>query len=249
MCSGFERRTWLSAGITSERLASDTLGGLGSRWRQIGRRHVGALRNTDGVDTSRAISNDPSRGKPDWVNTMGGPLIAVPATALNAWRGCTMEGVIAGDGTAPDDYDRVCEVNTLAEAIPVGENGAQALVLGDEPARSCFLPDHRGFLRWLAAYSEAELMTAAEKVLTDPATPWEECGSWVTDGPAVLMDSAESGAELDVRYSDGRLPEQAPVPLSAGRWRIRAVHTQPDDGIWVGLVQLLPVEAEGESKP
>lgn len=40
----------------------------------------------------------------------------------------------------------------------------------------------------------------------------------------------------------GGLPAQAPVPLPAGRWRVRAVHTEADEENWVGLVQILPVE-------
>lgn len=176
------------------------------------------------------------------MESFGGPLIAVPVSALDAWHGCTDSGVTAGDATAADDYDRACAVDDLAAAIAVGENGALALVLGDEPATSCFLTEHRTFLRWLAADSAAGLMSAAEAVLSDPATRWEECGSWVTDGPAVLMDSAEAGAGLDVEYPGGGLPAQAPVPLPAGRWRIRAVHTKADEDNWVGLVQLLPVD-------
>jgi hypothetical protein len=95
------------------------------------------------------------------------------------------------------------------------------------------------FLRWLAAGSEAELRSAADAVLADPATVWEECGTWVTDGPAVLMDSAVAGSDLGVEYPGGGMPDGAPVPLSAGRWRVRATHTEVDGGSRVGLVQLL----------
>lgn len=63
----------------------------------------------------------------------------------------------------------------------------------------------------LAADSESDLLAAAEAVLVDPATEWEECGTWRTDGQAVLMDSADAGADLGVEYPDeGGLPEQAP---------------------------------------
>ncbi|MFD9214571.1 Imm21 family immunity protein [Streptomyces sp. NPDC059544] len=52
---------------------------------------------------------------------------------------------------------------------------------------------------------------------------WEDCGVWETDGPAVLMDSAEAGAGLAMPYpGSSRRPEQAPVAVAAGRWRIRA---------------------------
>ena len=116
------------------------------------------------------------------------------------------------------------------------------LVLGDEPATSCYLPEHRTFLRWLAADSETRLRSAAEAALTDPATKWEECGDWVTDGPAVLMDAATPGAELNERYPEGGVPEHAPVPLSPGRWRMRATQAWVDPDTQVGLVRLLAAD-------
>ncbi|WP_322987311.1 Imm21 family immunity protein [Phaeacidiphilus oryzae] len=85
---------------------------------------------------------------------MGGPLIAVPVSALDAWAGGTLHGLVIG-GAAPDDYDRACTVDGLAGVIAVGDGPAQALVLADEPATSCYLPEHRAFLCWLAADSEA----------------------------------------------------------------------------------------------
>ncbi|MFJ1550574.1 Imm21 family immunity protein [Streptomyces sp. NPDC088246] len=87
------------------------------------------------------------------------------------------------------------------------------------------------------------MKAAAEAVLADPATKWEECGVWVSDGPAVLMDSTEAGAELTVEYPGGGMPAQAPIPLPTGRWRVRAVHTEADEENRVGLVQLLPIDA------
>lgn len=171
---------------------------------------------------------------------MGGPLIVIPVSALDAWRGCTEDGMVLSDGPDPDDYDRACAVNDLADTITVGEEGTQALVLGDEPATTCYIPEHRVLVRWLAASSEAELKAAAEAILTDPATPWEECGTWTTDGPAVLMDSAEAGTDLNVEYPDGGLPAQAAVSLPAGHWRVRAIHAKADEENWVGLVQMLP---------
>lgn len=116
-------------------------------------------------------------------------------------------------------------------------------MLADEPATSCFLPEHRAFLRWLAADSEDEMKAAARAVLADPATEWEEYGTWSSDGPATLMDSAESGSALDTEYMGGGTPSQASVALPAGRWRIRATHTKADEDSWVGLVQMLPIES------
>ncbi|MHC3815781.1 MULTISPECIES: Imm21 family immunity protein [unclassified Streptomyces] len=81
----------------------------------------------------------------------------------------------------------------------------------------------------------------AAAVLADLVTQWEECGMWITDGPAVLMDSAEAGAELNVEYPGGGLPVQAGISLPPGRSRVRAVHTEADEENWVGLVQLLAI--------
>ncbi len=183
-----------------------------------------------------------------WVESMGGPLIVVPVSALHSWGGCTEDGVIVGGTDQSDDYDRACEVADLAEVISLGGHGdISALVLGDEPATTCYLPESRAFVRWLAADSEAELLAAAKAVLNDPATPWSECGLWETDGPAVLMDSATAGNDLGAPYPDGRgEPEQAPVPLPAGRWRVRAFHRWAGESAWVGVVQLLP-EADARS--
>jgi hypothetical protein len=72
---------------------------------------------------------------------MGGPLVVVPVSALAGWGGCTETGVIVGGAATPDDYDRACAVEGLAGTVAVGGDGAEALVLADEPATSCYLPE------------------------------------------------------------------------------------------------------------
>ncbi|MEU0008249.1 Imm21 family immunity protein [Streptomyces sp. NPDC006314] len=193
--------------------------------------------------TSSSIADVAPGPSPVWVESMGGPLIVAPVSALASWGGCTESGLMVGDAIAPDDYDRACAVDDLAGVIPIDENGRQALVLADEPATSCYLPGHRAFLRWLAAETEAGLRAAADAVLADPATVWDECGTWVSDGPAVLMDSAEAGSDLGIEYPDRGMPAEAPVSPPAGRWRVRATQTKVDEENWVGLVQLLPAES------
>ncbi|GHH23287.1 hypothetical protein Srubr_20090 [Streptomyces rubradiris] len=63
-----------------------------------------------------------------------------------------------------------------AGAIAVGACAVTALVLADEPARTCFLPKKLLFVRWAAADSEAELFVAVEAVLADPDTAWRTAG-------------------------------------------------------------------------
>ncbi|MFI1171035.1 Imm21 family immunity protein [Streptomyces melanogenes] len=171
------------------------------------------------------------------MESLGGPLIVVPLSVLAEWGGCSENW---GEESSPvEDYDRAGAVEGWAGLLDVGCNGAQALVLADEPATSRYLPEQRVFIRWLAADSESELLTAAQAVLVDADAGWEDVGVWETDGPAVLMDSTTPGAELNEEYPDGGRPEQAPVALPAGRWRVRAVHTTGEFP-WVGVVQLLP---------
>ncbi|MGW7071054.1 Imm21 family immunity protein [Streptomyces sp. NPDC054855] len=177
-----------------------------------------------------------------WVESMGGPLIVVPVSALSWWHGCTEAGEVLGDPGIADDYDRACAVDGYAEAIPVGSDGATALVLGDEPAMTCYLPEHHAFVRWLGADSEAGLLTAAEHAMADPGTEWEDCGVWETNGAAVLMDSAVAGGELTATEAeltpDPEFPEQAPVGLPAGRWAVQAAHAQAENTS-VGIVRLV----------
>jgi hypothetical protein len=189
-----------------------------------------------GMD-ARDVDGVPGTGC-SWVESFGGPLLVVPVSAVGQWSGSAGADV-PGE---PDDYDRACAVDDLAGVIPVGADGALALVLADEPAMTCYLPQHRAFLRWLAAESEADLVAAAEAVLVASDTVWEECGIWETDGPATLMDSADVGAELNVTYPGGGEPEQAGVAVPAGRWRIRAVQAWANDETEVGLVQMLPAD-------
>ncbi len=174
---------------------------------------------------------------PIWVQSLGGPLVVVPVDALSAWGGAA-----AGrdDSEHSDDYDRACAVDGWAGVLPIGDGPAQALVLGDEPATTCYLPDHRLFVRWIAADSEPELLAATAAHLVSPLTEWEECGVWETSGPALLMDSATPGAEVNAEYPNGGgLPEQAPVPITAGRWRTRAAYSK-SEGVWANLVHLVP---------
>lgn len=193
--------------------------------------------------TSSSTADDASHLYPAWVESIGGPLIVVAVSTLTSWSGCTESGLTPGGASAPDGYDRACAVDDLAGLISIDENGGQALVLADEPATTCYLPQHRAFLRWLAAETEAGLRAAADAVLAAPATVWEECGTWVTDGPVLLMDSSRMGSDLGIEYPDGGMPAEGSVPLPAGRWRVRATQTKVDEENWVGLVQLLPAES------
>ncbi|MCQ8773070.1 Imm21 family immunity protein [Streptomyces telluris] len=73
------------------------------------------------------------------MESLGGPLIAVPVSLLAEWGGCSENW---GEESSPvEDYDRACAVEGWAGLLDVGRRGGQALVLADEPATSRYLPE------------------------------------------------------------------------------------------------------------
>jgi hypothetical protein len=190
------------------------------------------------MDDASSPVDESALAAPAWVTSLGGPLIVIPVSALNDWHGSAHAGLSTSGGDTPDDYDRACEIDGLAAAISVGQKGKQGLVLADEPAMTCYLAQSRTFVRWLAADSGTDLVNAATVVLNDPDTAWEECGTWDTDGSAVLMDSVHAGSELGIRYPDEGAPEYVPVSIPAACWKVRAVQAWVDEQTYVGLVNL-----------
>ncbi|MFF7975056.1 Imm21 family immunity protein [Streptomyces sp. NPDC007905] len=159
-------------------------------------------------------------GALEWVESGGGPLIAVPETVLPFWAGADSEELAT-------DYDRACEVDGYVGLLPVGDSAA--LVLGDEPASTSYLPDHGTFVRWSAANSENELLTQIPAALD--AAVWGDEIRWNVPGPVVLFDSAWPGGAAQGE-------EHLRVPLEPGPYAVRAAYAQPGPETWVGLVRL-----------
>ena len=156
----------------------------------------------------------------EWVESGGGPLIAVPEAVLPFWSGA--------DGEEMDtDYDRACEVDGHVGLLPVGDSAA--LVFGEEPVSTSFLPEHATFVRWSAAHSEDELLAGVPAAL-DSAV-WGSEVHWRVPGPVLLSDSAWPGGDAD-------RTEHLRVPLAAGSYSVRAAYAQPGPETWVGLVQV-----------
>lgn len=159
-------------------------------------------------------------GAVEWVESGGGPLIAVPETVLPFWAGAD------GDETA-SDYDRACEVDGFVGLLPVGDSAA--LVFGDEPASTSYLPDHGTFVRWCAADSEEELLARVPAALATAV--WDHEVRWKVPGTVVLFDSAWPGPETE-------RTEHLRVALEPGTYAVRAAQVQPGPETWLGLVQL-----------
>ncbi|XVV08612.1 immunity 21 family protein [Actinoplanes sp. CA-131856] len=164
-----------------------------------------------------------------WVSSGGGPLLAAPQSALSLWTGAdSTDGPVETWG----DYGRACAVDGYIGVVAIGQQ--QALVLGDEPATTTYLPSERLFLRWAAADEEDDLVSAARQAVRN-GVEWDadEDVRWVVDGPVVLFDSAWPGTELE---ADNHLV----VELPPGTYRARAAHRADGDN-WMILVQLQPV--------
>src|SRR5690606_9008604 len=162
-------------------------------------------------------------GTAQWVESGGGPLVAVPETVLPFWTGADGE-------EAASDYDRACEVDGAVGLLPVGDT--TALVLGDEPAATAYLPEHGTLVRWLAADSEAELLAGVGAALD--TADWEPEAEWRVPGPGVLFDAAWPGVP-----STGT--DHLRLDLPAGRYAVRAAQVRPGAETWLSLVQLRPL--------
>ncbi|WP_328556840.1 MULTISPECIES: immunity 21 family protein [unclassified Streptomyces] len=159
-------------------------------------------------------------GAVQWVESGGGPLIAIPEVVLPFWSGAD------GDDMSCD-YDRACDVEGFVGLLPVGDT--RALVLGDDPASTTYLPEHGVFVRWCAAESEDELLSVVPAALADAV--WEPEVHWNVPGPVVLFDAAWPGAASENT-------DHLRVVLEPGRYAVRAARVEPGPETWVGLVQL-----------
>jgi hypothetical protein len=142
-----------------------------------------------------------------WLESGGGPFAVVARASLPHWS-----------GTAAD-YDRACEV-----ADPVGvltlSDGSQALVLGDEPLATAYLPDCLALVRWGYAESEDGVADLIRAGLA--AAVWEEGPVLSTTGELVMFDAAYPGTGVGV------LTDGTALALPAGTYRIDSARIEPD---------------------
>ncbi|MFG2026868.1 immunity 21 family protein [Streptomyces sp. NPDC048825] len=167
------------------------------------------------------------QGAVEWVESGGGPLIAIPEVVLPFWTGA--DGV-----ELASDYDRACDVDGYIGLLPVGNT--TALVLGDDPASTAYLPEHGTFVRWCAAESERQLLAGVPAALD--AAVWQREVHWDIPGAVVLFDAAWPG-------NDAEKAGHLRIALEAGRYTVRAAYAEPGPETWLGLVQLRQVAPLG----
>ncbi|MGW0820585.1 immunity 21 family protein [Streptomyces sp. NPDC002845] len=155
-----------------------------------------------------------------WVESGGGPLIVLPEAVLPFWTGADGDEISS-------DYDRACDVDGHAGFVPVGDT--RALVLGDDPAATTFLPEHDTFVRWYAADSETELLAGVPAALD--AAVWEPESEWRVPGPVLLFDAAWPGEAAE-------RTDHLRVTLEPGRYGVSTAYVSSGPETWLGLVRL-----------
>jgi hypothetical protein len=164
-----------------------------------------------------------------WVESNGGPLVAVPQQDLSLWRSAP-EDPHADDPSGWGDYGRACEVGDYLGILPIAHS--QALVFGEVPEPTTFLPERSIFVRWEGANSEAALLGSVDAALS--MASWQSEVRWNVPGPVVLFDSAYPGADVFAHLAG----EHLVIDLAPGCYSVRHASVEPDDDTMIGLIQL-----------
>jgi hypothetical protein len=161
-----------------------------------------------------------------WVTSLGGPLILIPRSACTFWGGAPR-----GYPDEEGDYGRAGGVDDCIGLIDVGP--AQALVLGDYPARTTFLPGHGILLREIAGGDDDEVIAAALGAL--PGLTWESQLTWEITEPLILIDSV-----YDYRDVVSAEAGQLRVDLTPGRYTVEAAYVEIPGIAYLILVRIAP---------
>lgn len=160
----------------------------------------------------------------EWVGRHGGgPLIAVPSSRLESWS-----------GRHGDDLDRARSSDHYLSFVEV--DGESALVLGDEPFDTTWLPTPASgggmFVRRLWSNSARDAIEAAHGI---SVVDWsfEEGALDVTSGKLVLFDAARAGDALRSSVT---------IDLAPGRYAIATADAAPDEDTCIMAHRLLPID-------
>ena len=157
------------------------------------------------------------------VESLGGPLIVVPISALAAWEGADppthgrkIEVSKQFDPSKPaTDYDRACAIGQGPGVLSIGE--VEALVLSSEVRNAVWLPrDKRGrgnvFLSQLTMDDEDQFQKSVvqmvDRELPPSRTVWR-----VQERTVRLFDSAMPGTDIVTAWED--------IELQVGEYEVR----------------------------
>ncbi|WP_406116988.1 Imm21 family immunity protein [Streptomyces virginiae] len=174
-------------------------------------------------------------GPVDRVECGGGPLVVVPVEVLTRWEGVGSEG-------PESDYDRACAVVGRTGLLTVGPS--HALVRGDGPSSTTFLPKQGVFVRWVAAESEVELLGGVEAAWEDVA--WEDGQVWEVPGAGRALRLRLARPEVE---PDNHTRGAAASGPDRGDHRARLRTLAAANGPPAGPGECSPRRASGAARP
>ena len=183
----------------------------------------------------------------EWVFSAGGPLILIPAELATHWRGVEewSPPENGGDltGEFPSDYARACGIDDYLGMLEVGPG--RALILGDEPMQTAFLPSHDGgiIVRWMYSEDEDSLWRAVGAV---PESAWEITPHRVevAQEGILVFDSAYPGDALPASLDDGAAAPWIRIELSSGTYLVDMADYGPDTSTRLILHRLRELRAD-----
>jgi hypothetical protein len=149
----------------------------------------------------------------------------VAENALSDWNGAPR--------TFPDDegdYGRACAVDGYLGLIDVG--GSEALVLGDHPAITTFLPDLNVLVRAIAIDVDVDVDVDVRALVAGllPTAQWDERLHWDVTEPVILFDSVYNADEISEE-------QHLRIGLAPGRYDVQAAYAETPEAYLI-LVQL-----------
>ncbi len=183
-----------------------------------------------------------------WLASCGGPLVLLHDKDREAWRGGYVyipdreraeipwrRGglVLSADYMNPHrtHYGLACACSDPVGVIDFDER--KAVVLGDEPAATAWLPGRGGaggiFVRWIHADSEECVSESLKKI---PAAGWESAATVQVVAPRlVLQDAFMPGVGV---AEEGMLM----IELTVGAYRVSTLEYRPDSATYLRMHRL-----------
>jgi hypothetical protein len=184
----------------------------------------------------------------NWIESAGGPLILLPLPDLLLWEGIrppsggrTVEANFRWkDKNDPaTDYDRACDIRDLLGIVHMGQ--VEALVLGDEPLATAWLPDKGRsggvVVRWRYAESDQSVASRQAEILAQEAAE-PAVTLHVPSSPLLMFDSAVAGSDLE-------MTQALRIELQPGTYRVSSAEFNPDENTSLLLHRFELIGQEG----
>ena len=133
----------------------------------------------------------------NWISTYGGRFIALPDSALPAWRGFPDDGRDPLDTS--HDYGRACDTSGYANVLAVGDT--QALVFGENDYGGVYLSNQFPIMfEWIYADSPDDVLLALQNLPEDLEND-SAIDIAIASDHLNIFDSAAPGCEYEPQHS------------------------------------------------